>query len=330
MKFRWIQRNIPFTATLVVCLVLYLFCAFRYEGFSSLRVFLNLFGDNAFLGIAAVGMTFVILSGGIDLSVGGMIGLVSICLAQLVEAKGFHLALAAPMVLLLGVGIGALTGFVIHRFALPPFLVTLAVMFLTRGTAYILSLESHPINKYLSSVSEALTFSFGKLGTLSSPAVIFLIVLVVAVFVAHYTRFGRHVYAVGSSETSAQLMGLPVGSTKVAVYALSGFCSALAGIVYSLFTFSGNPNAANGLELDAIAAVVIGGTLLTGGVGYVAGTLLGILIYGIIQTAIVFEGTLSSWWTRIFVGALLLFFILLQKVLQTKKFKTARTFQVIK
>ena len=116
-------------------------------------------------------------------------------------------------------------------------------------------------------------------------------------------------------------MGLPVARTKVAVYALSGLCSAIAGIVYSLYTFSGNPNAGGGLELDAIAAVVIGGTLLSGGVGYVAGTLIGVLIFGIIQTALSFEGTLSSWWTKIAIGLLLLLFILLQKLIQAKKFR---------
>jgi simple sugar transport system permease protein len=111
-------------------------------------------------------------------------------------------------------------------------------------------------------------------------------------------------------------MGLPVGRTKIGVYALSGFCSALAGAVYTLYTFSGNPTAGTMLELDAIAAAVIGGTLLTGGVGYVAGTLLGVLIFGIIQTAIIFDGRLSSWWTRIAIGILLLAFILLQRLLQ--------------
>jgi simple sugar transport system permease protein len=125
-------------------------------------------------------------------------------------------------------------------------------------------------------------------------------------------------------------MGLPVGRTKVGVYALSGFCSALAGVVYCLYTQSGNPNAGMGLELDAIAAVVIGGTLLSGGVGYVAGTVVGVLIFGIIQTAIVFQGTLSSWWTKIVIGVLLLAFILLQKMIQAKKFRTAKTFQTTK
>jgi simple sugar transport system permease protein len=143
-------------------------------------------------------------------------------------------------------------------------------------------------------------------------------VLIICVFVSLFTPFGRNVYALGGSESSAVLMGLPVGRTKIAIYAVGGFCSALGGIVYTIYTSSGNAIAATGLELDAIAAVVVGGTLLTGGVGYVAGTLLGLLIFGIIQTAIIFQGTLSSWWTRIAVGVLLLVFILLQKILQIR------------
>ena len=152
-----------------------------------------------------------------------------------------------------------------------------------------------------------------------STALVFLITLAMAVGLAHFTRFGRNIYAIGGNEQSAILMGLPVARTRIGVYALSGFCSALAGVVYTLYTSSGNPTAATGLELDAIAAVVIGGTLLSGGVGYVAGTLIGVLIFGIIQTAITFQGTLSSWWTKIAVGVLLLFFILSQRVIQTKR-----------
>jgi simple sugar transport system permease protein len=150
------------------------------------------------------------------------------------------------------------------------------------------------------------------------PAVIFLVVLAAGIFIARQTPFGRHVYALGGNEPSARLMGLPIGRTKIGVYALSGFCSALAGVVYTIYTSSGNAIAATSLELDAIAAVVVGGTLLSGGVGNVAGTLVGVLIFGIIQTAITFQGTLSSWWTKIAVGVLLLAFILLQRLIQRK------------
>lgn len=320
---RFLQRNIPFLATVVVCLALYLAAAFRYEGFASLRVLINFFGDNSFLGIAALGLTFVILSGGIDLSVGAVIGLVSVFLALALEKWNLHAGVAIPLALGAGSIFGAVMGALIHRFALPPFLVTLGGMFFARGLAYLLSLESLPITHYLEAINTKVHVPLGALD-FPATAIVLVAVFVAAFVLAHYTRFGRAIYALGGNEQSATLMGLPVARTKIGVYALSGFCSALAGVVYCLYTQSGNPNAGSGLELDAIAAVVIGGTLLSGGVGYVAGTMVGVLIFGIIQTAIVFQGTLSSWWTKIVIGALLLAFILLQKAIQTKKFNKAK------
>jgi simple sugar transport system permease protein len=253
-----------------------------------------------------------------------VIGLVSVCLALTIERWHVHAAVAIPMVLSLGVIFGAAMGALIQWFTLPPFLVTLGGMFFARGLAYLLSLESLPITKYLDAISSRVRVSLGEAIDLPATAIILLAVFALAFVIAHFTRFGRNVYALGGNEQSAALMGLPIARTKIGVYALSGFCSALAGVVYCLYTQSGNPNAGLGLELDAIAAVVIGGTLLSGGVGYVAGTVVGVLIFGIIQTAIVFQGTLSSWWTKIVIGLLLLGFILLQKIIQTKKFKTTK------
>ena len=324
MNLRAVQRNTPFLATVAVCLLLYLIASVRYTGFASLGVFINFFGDNSFLGIAAIGMTFVILSGGIDLSVGGMVGLISVIFALLIEKANLHPAISIPLILLIGASFGATMGAVIQFFALPPFLVTLAGMFFARGLAYVLKLESIPFNRFLDRIADTLHVPLGAKLDIPATALIFLVVFAIALWIAHYTRFGRNIYAIGGNEQSAILMGLPVARTKVAVYAVSGLCSAIAGIVYSLYTFSGNPNAGGGLELDAIAAVVIGGTLLSGGVGYVAGTLIGVLIFGIIQTALSFEGTLSSWWTKIAIGLLLLLFILLQKLIQAKKFRTAK------
>jgi simple sugar transport system permease protein len=290
-------------ATVLVGAALYLAAGILYEGFFSLRVLAGLLTDNAFLGIAAIGVTFVILSGGIDLSVGAVIGCCSIMIAWLVERAGWHPLAAVPLVLAYGTMLGAVMGWLIHSFSLPPFIVTLAGMFFARGLGFVVNQESIAIRHDFYQALAGL------------PALILLLVLAAGVYVAHWTRFGRNTYAVGGSEESALLMGLAVGRTKIGVYALSGFCSALAGAVYTLYTFSGNPTAGMMLELDAIAATVIGGTLLSGGVGYVAGTLVGVLIFGIIQTAIIFDGRLSSWWTRIAVGILLLVFILLQRLL---------------
>jgi len=327
---RSLQRNIPFLATVIVGLLLYIAAAVSYTGFASVRVFINFFGDNSFLGVAALGLTFVILSGGIDLSVGATVGLASVFLALALQKWNLHAALAIPIVLIIGASFGALMGALIQWFALPPFLVTLGGMFFARGLAYLLSIESLPITKYLEAISSHLRVPLSEAFDLPATAIIFIALFALAFVLAHFTRFGRNVYALGGNEQAAMLMGLPITRTKIGVYALSGFCSALAGVVYCLYTQSGNPNAGMGLELDAIAAVVIGGTLLSGGVGYVAGTVVGVLIFGIIQTAIVFQGTLSSWWTKIVIGLLLLGFILLQKLIQAKKFKTAKTSHVVK
>ena len=316
-----LQRNIPFLATLSVCVLLYMAAGVKYEGFFSARVLLNFLSDNAVLGVAAIGLTFVILSGGIDLSVGSVVGLVSIVLAILVDGTGLPPTLAIALVLAGGTIFGAGMGTLIHYYALPAFLVTLGGMFFARGLGFMIKLESMPITK-LNAIVDGMTVSLGERYELPATALVFLVLLALAIGVAHFTRFGRNVYAVGGSEPSAVLMGLPVARTKVGVYALSGFCSALAGVVYTFYTSSGNPTAGTGLELDAIAAVVVGGTLLSGGVGLVAGTLIGVLIFGMIQTIITFQGNINSWWTRIIIGLLLLAFILLQKVIQSKKLRT--------
>lgn len=308
-------KQLPILATATVLVVLYGTASVLYQGFFSLRVFGNLLGDNAFLGIAALGMTFVILSSGIDLSVGSVLAFTSIFVASTVRDHGMHPAAVMPVALGIGAGFGAAMGFVIHRYALPPFLVTLGGMFFARGMAFIVSQESVGITHAFYDRVFKFGVPLGGGASLSMAALILLAVFGVAVALAHFTPFGRNVYAIGGSEQSALLMGLPVGRTKVTVYALNGFCAALAGIVATFYMGSGNPAMGFGLELDAIASVVIGGTLLTGGVGTVGGTLMGVLIFGTIQTALVFDGRLNSWWLRIAVGVLLLVFILLQRLI---------------
>nr|WP_315239604.1 galactofuranose ABC transporter, permease protein YjfF [uncultured Albidiferax sp.] len=312
-------QHLPIVATVSLFAAMATLGSVFYDGFFSPQVFLNLLIDNAFLVIVAVGMTFVVLSGGIDLSVGSVIAFTTMVSASLVEKHGWSPAAVIPLVLLMGTAFGAFMGFLIERFRLQPFIVTLAGMFLARGLCYLISIDSISMtNEFYSEVSQMRIPVWGD-ASLSMGAVIALIVLAVAVFVAHCTPFGRTVYAVGGSENSALLMGLPVRATLIGVYTLSGFCSALAGVVFTFYMLSGYGLHAVGMELDAIAAVVIGGTLLTGGAGYMVGTLFGVLMLGIIQTLISFDGSLSSWWTRIVVGALLFLFCLLQRVFAAHK-----------
>ncbi|SCK43896.1 simple sugar transport system permease protein [Variovorax sp. HW608] len=313
-RTRFDPKYLPLAATISLFVLMATLGSVFYDGFFSLQVFLNLLIDNAFLCVVAVGMTFVILSGGIDLSVGSVIALTTMVSASLVEKHGFSPAIVIPLVLAMGTLFGAFMGLLIERFRLQPFIVTLAGMFLARGLCYLISIDSISItNEFYSEVSQWRLPVWGG-ASISLSGLIALGVVAVAVYVAHYTPFGRAVYAIGGSEQSAVLMGLPVRSTIIGVYTLSGFCSALGGVVFTFYMLSGYGLHAVGLELDAIAAVVIGGTLLTGGVGYVVGTLFGVLMLGIIQTLISFDGTLSSWWTRIVVGVLLFVFCLLQRL----------------
>lgn len=314
------RKFIPLAATVSLFAAMSVFGGVSYTGFFSAQVFLNLLIDNAFLVIVAVGMTFVILSGGIDLSVGSVVALSTIVLAKLVQHLHWDLMVAIPLVLCMGTLFGAFMGWLIQRFRLQPFIVTLAGMFLARGLCYLISIDSISITDPDYTVLAQTRIHLWPEGPMVSiSAVLALMVLAVAVFVAHCTQFGRTVYAIGGSEHSAVLMGLPVAHTNVAVYALSGFCAALGGVVFTFYMLSGYGLHAVGLELDAIAAVVIGGTLLSGGVGYVAGTLFGVLTLGIIQTLIMFDGSLSSWWTRIVIGALLFVFCLLQRVFEARR-----------
>lgn len=310
------KRLIPIFITIILFMLMYTFGLIRYETFSSPQVFLNLFIDNAFLIIVAVGMTFVILSGGIDLSVGSVIALTSMVVASLL-VQGLPVWLVIPLALLVGPVFGFFMGCCIHFFQLQPFIVTLAGMFLARGLSFVISVQTitidHEFFKYMAGTRIYIGDYF-----LSYSVIIAAVVVVIAIFIAHYTKFGRNVYAIGGNEQSAILMGLPVGKTKILVYTLSGFTASLAGIVFTFYMLSGYGLHANGFELNAIAAVVIGGTLLTGGVGYVAGSVVGVLILGTIQSLIVFEGSLSAWWTRIAIGLLLLLFIVLQRLIVMK------------
>ncbi|WP_284778143.1 galactofuranose ABC transporter, permease protein YjfF [Agrobacterium sp. lyk4-40-TYG-31] len=308
-------RNLPFLTTLAVFIVAYALCVMQYPAMFSTRVVGNLLTDNAFLGIASVGMTFVILSGGIDLSIGSVIAFASVFVAVLVGTYNVHPLVAFAAVVVISTLFGCLMGAMIRFLSIPPFVVTLAGMFLARGAAYLISTDSVPISHPVIDAIQGFYFRFPGGGRLTALAILMLIVFAVGIFVASRTRFGANIYALGGNQQSAELMGVPIGKTIIGIYALSGFLSGLAGIVYTLYTSSGYSLATVGVELDAIAAVVIGGTLLTGGTGLVAGTFIGLLIQGLIQTYIVFEGTLSSWWTKIVIGILLFIFIVLQRTI---------------
>jgi ribose/xylose/arabinose/galactoside ABC-type transport system permease subunit len=319
IKF-FLLNNGPLLTTIVIFILVYYAGGQLYPKMQKPQVFFNLFINTASLLIVSIGMTFVILTKGIDLSVAGMIALTSAASAALL-IKGVNPVVVMLLMLLMGIVFGLAQGSIIHYLKVEPFIVTLMGLFFTRGMAFIITLASltikDPLYRYLALTKLPIPL-FAK-AYVYIPSLVGPLLLLVAIYLANFTRFGRTVYAIGNNEQSAMLMGLPVARTKLLVYAFGGFCSALAGIVFSISLLSGYGGYAPGMELDAIASVVIGGTMLTGGVGNVIGTLFGVLINGIIVSILQFNGTLSSWWTRIGVGVLTLVFIGIQSLFYMRK-----------
>ncbi len=317
----FVVRHGALLLTLVIFLSVYFVGGRLYPAMQKPQVFFNLFINDSSLLLVSIGMTMVILSGGggIDLSVGGVIALVSTASAALLRG-GASPFIVLPLMIVLGVALGGLMGWMIQSLKVQPFIATLMGLFFTRGMAYIISLTSVTITNdvYRTFALTPIHIPFISRAYIYPTTLVGPIMLIVAIYLSFFTRFGRTIYAMGNNEQSALLMGLPVARTKILVYAFSGLCSALAGIVFSMSLLAGYGQFATGMELDAIASVVIGGTSLSGGVGNVIGTLFGVLIHGAIVSILQFNGTLSSWWTRIGVGVLTLIAIGIQSIFSLK------------
>lgn len=301
---------------------------YNQKGFAHLQTFLNVLINNSGLLCVACGTTCVMLTGGIDISVGSLIALDCMMLAVGMEQKGIHPVVMCLLVLLVGLVFGAVQGFCVGYLGIQPFIVTMAGMFFARGmTAVIstaqLSISNSKLFVDLANIKLQIPFEIGaymnKKGKLQIPyvrihVVVALLVLIAIFFVLRYTKFGRNLYAVGGNESSAAMMGLDVKKTKMQAYILASFLCSIGGICYCMNTMSASVAQATGLEMDAIASSVIGGTLLTGGVGNVIGSFFGVLITGTISTLVKTNGKLLSSWSSIAVAALLCFFIVLQSI----------------
>lgn len=311
-------RYLPVIGTFALFVGMFGVGGIQYDQFADVQNFLNLLRDNSFFIVLAVGMTFVILTGGIDLSVGSVAALSTMILAKLLQ-EGWSVYPAMGAVLLVGILLGALMGLLIHYLDIQPFIATLAGLFLARGITFLISTDQIPISNegFFEIAFKQVTLWSGY--TTYWTVLVALATVVVAAYVLARTRFGRTVYAIGGNEASAVLMGLRVAAVKVGVYAISGCCAALAGILYGLYLSSANSRAAIGWELDAIAAVVIGGTLLTGGRGFVIGSFIGVLVLGTIKALINFDGSLDPAWIRIVIGVLLLVFVVIQRLMTRRQ-----------
>lgn len=304
---------------------------FNDKGFAKPQMFLNLFISNAGLLVIAMGQTIVMITGGIDISVGSVTALVCMVAANQMENNGASAYTAVLLALVIGLAYGVIQGFLISYLDIQPFIVTLAGMFFGRGLTAIVSTDMISIKNevFLSWANFKINMPFGtvsKKGVFQAAyiyptVVIALIILVVVIIIMKYTKFGRKLYAIGGNQQSALMMGINVRKTKLCAYILNGLLAGIGGFLFCLNSCAGFVEQAKGLEMDAISSAVIGGTLLSGGVGTPFGTLFGVLIKGSISSLITTQGTLSSWWVRIVLSALLCFFIVLQSIFARMKLK---------
>jgi simple sugar transport system permease protein len=309
------SKYISVIGATVLFFLAFIIGSMSFRGFFSLQTFINLFIDKSFLLVSATGMSLVILSGGIDLSVGSVTALTTMIISSLTEVSGLAPGFAILIAVVVGTLIGFCMGLMIAFWDVPPFIATLAGMFFARGSCYLISVQAIAINHPFLFNLGLWKLWFGEDSFISFNVIISIVIIAIGIYVSLYTTFGRNIYAIGGNETSALLMGIPIKRTKVLIYTINGFCSTIAGLIFSLYMLSGYGLHVQGMEMDVIASVVIGGTLLSGGTGYVFGSVFGVMTLGIIQSLIMFNGKINSWWTKIVVGILLLTFIGLQRII---------------
>lgn len=313
------RTTYPTIAAVVLLVLLLVGGQLIYGKIFAWNTFSSLLLNNAYLVILAAGMTFTILTGGIDLSVGAVLAFSSVAGVMMLQA-GVPWIVVMPLIVLMGTAFGLLSGVLVRFFNVQPFIATLSTMFLARGLASILSTEPVRVPKdspLLGLGNKIMLYDGPKNNDLniSINVLIAVAVVVIAFFLLHRTRFGRTVYGLGGSAQSAELMGLPAGRTQLLVYVVSGTCAGLAGLVYTTTVGNAQNITGVGWELDAIAAVVIGGTLLTGGAGYVLGSVTGVFVLGVLKLLITRDGSVPAAATTIITGAILLIFVLLQRVI---------------
>ena len=329
-KLRISSNTIMLLITIALFIVLYGAGCIMYasKDFGRLQNFFNVLINNAGLLIAACGVTCVMLAGGIDISVGSMVALTCMFMSVGLSEWGLPSGVLILMVLAIGIVFGAVQGLCIAYLEIQPFIVTMAGLFFARGMTAVISTEqvSVPFDSWfgqLSQIKISMPFNIGaymnKKGALIVPyvritVVIALAVVLITFLMLRYTKFGRSLYAVGGNQQSAALMGLNVKKTRLLSHILCSFYATLGGLCFCLNTMCGTATQATGMEMDAISSAVIGGTLLTGGVGNVIGTLFGVLINGTISSLVKFNGKLVASWANIITAILLCFFILLQAI----------------
>ena len=299
-------------AIIVIFIVLFVVMSIFAPNFFTGNNMVNILRQVSISGICAVGMTFVMLTGGIDLSVGAILG-VSGVLTAMMMLKGIPSLLASIIALALGVVIGGITGAIIHYIEIPPMIATLGTMTSLRGVAYLIT-GGTPVFGFDESYSK---IGQGHVGVIPIPVIILAIVYVIGIFVLSKTKFSRYVYGIGGNQEVARLSGIKVARVKIAVYAISGFCSALAGLVMLGRVNSGQPRAGESYEMDVITAVVLGGVSLNGGVGNLSHVIFGVLIIGVLTNGMTMMAV-DDYWQRVVKGLILLLAVSFDHYIQKK------------
>ena len=297
--------------SLIGLIVFSVIVAFINSRFMTTSNILNILRQTSINAVIATGMTFVILTGGIDLSVGSILGF-SGAVAAMMLASGVDSIIAIPVALIVGLMVGALNGVLISKGKLQPFIVTLATMTMLRGATLVFT-DGKPIGTGFEANSKLFAwFGNGYVLGIPVPIIVIIVTFLVALFVLTQTKIGRYVYALGGNEEATKLSGISTDKVKIFVYAISGMMAALAGIIITSRLSSAQPTAGSGYELDAIAAVVLGGTSLAGGTGTIVGTMIGALIIGVLNNALNLMDV-SSYFQMLAKGSVILLAVLLDR-----------------
>ncbi len=333
-KFKNISdTNLLLTITVVVFFVMYIGAIiFQGAGFLKPQTFFNILNANAALIILSCGMSLVMITGGIDISVGGVTALVSMCCAVYLDYKGGNVAMAALIALAIGLGFGLVQGWLIAYLDIQPFIVTLAGMFFARGMTTIVN--TNPFNvaneEFVALKNTRVIIpgmgSVNKLGKYVNAyveigVIVAILVVIIMFCVLKWRKLGRNFYAVGGNSQSALMLGINVKRTRFIAHLLCGILAGIGGFVYFLHVGSGSASHASGAEMNAIASSIIGGTMLTGGVGNIIGTFFGVLSLSTIQNIVSSAGLDEAWWTGITVAAMLCLFLVIQSVVMSVRKK---------
>ncbi len=330
------ESNLLLLITIVIFVLMYVGAIlFQGGGFLSAQTFFNILNDNAALIIGALGMSIVMITGGIDISIGGVAALVSMCCAVYLEKANGNIIVSILIAIAIGLAFGLVQGYLVAYLEIQPFIVSLAGMFFARGMTTIVNKEPFNVsNPELMSLKDAhvVVPFLGRtnrkgvyIDAYVEVGVIIAIVLVILMFVLlRWSKLGRNFYAVGGNANSALMLGVNVKRTRFLSHIICSVLAGIGGFVYFVHVGSGSPSHAMGMEMDAIACSIIGGTMLTGGVGNILGTLFGVLSLGTIKNIVASAGLGEAWWTGITTAAMLCLFLIIQSVVMAFKGRSVK------